>query len=95
MLGPLQVVRNGEVVPIGGPNVRLTLALLLSQHSTVVSVDRIAEHPHIDVRANAHVIALEGDDTLEKVVIADVDGTTPVECAALLRAARSIPSSSI
>ena len=29
VLGPLQAIRDGEVVPIGGPNVRLTLALLL------------------------------------------------------------------
>ena len=30
VLGPLEVARDGQPVPIGGPNVRLTLALLLA-----------------------------------------------------------------
>src|SRR5262245_1453775 len=43
VLGPLQVARDGGVVSVGGPNVRMTLALLLANRSTVVSVDRIAD----------------------------------------------------
>ena len=61
MLGPLQVVRDGEVVPIGGPNVRLTLALLLSQHSTVVSVDRIADAVWGDDPPPSFVATIQGN----------------------------------
>src|SRR5262245_417764 len=43
VLGPLQVARDGDVVPMGGPNVRMRLALLLANRSAVVSVDRIAD----------------------------------------------------
>ena len=52
---------NGEVVPIGGPNVRLTLALLLSQHSTVVSVDRIADAVWGDDPPPSFVATIQGN----------------------------------
>jgi predicted ATPase/DNA-binding SARP family transcriptional activator len=43
VLGPLEVVREHDKIPIGGPNVRMTLALLLAHQPTVVSIDRIAD----------------------------------------------------
>jgi predicted ATPase/DNA-binding SARP family transcriptional activator len=43
VLGPLEVWRNGAVVPIGGPKARLTLAVLLAHRSSVVSTDRLID----------------------------------------------------
>src|SRR5262249_60899481 len=43
ILGPLEVVRSGCVVPLGGRRQRAVLALLLLQANRVVSVDRLAE----------------------------------------------------
>src|SRR5215471_14106252 len=43
ILGPLQVLRAGCVVPLGGPRQRAVLALLLLEANRVVSMDRLAE----------------------------------------------------
>jgi YVTN family beta-propeller protein len=43
ILGPLEVVRSGCAVPLGGPRQRAVLALLLLEANRVVSVDRLAE----------------------------------------------------
>jgi DNA-binding SARP family transcriptional activator len=43
ILGPLQVLRSGRAVPLGGPRQRAVLALLLLQANRVVSVDRLVE----------------------------------------------------
>jgi YVTN family beta-propeller protein len=43
ILGPLEVVRSGCVVPLGGRRQRAVLALLLLEANRVVSVDRLAE----------------------------------------------------
>src|SRR5215470_8761483 len=43
LLGPLEVVRSGCVVPLGGRRQRAVLALLLLESNRVVSVDRLAE----------------------------------------------------
>src|SRR5215472_1248652 len=43
ILGPLEVVRSGCVVPLGGRRQRAVLALLLLQANRVVSFDRLAE----------------------------------------------------
>src|SRR5262249_25797359 len=43
ILGPVEVVRSGCVVPLGGRRQRAVLALLLLQANRVVSVDRLAE----------------------------------------------------
>ena len=43
ILGPLEVVRSGCVVPLGGPRQRAVLALLLLEANRVVSFDRLAE----------------------------------------------------
>jgi thioredoxin reductase (NADPH) len=57
-------------------------------------VDRIVEHPRIDVRPNTNVIELDGHDTLERVVLADPDGAAVVECAALFSFIGAEPASS-
>src|SRR5262245_32334885 len=43
VLGPLEVVRSGFVVPLGGRRQRAVLALLLLEANRVVSFDRLAE----------------------------------------------------
>jgi YVTN family beta-propeller protein len=43
ILGPLEVRRSGQVVPLGGPRQRAVLALLLLEANRVVSMDRLAE----------------------------------------------------
>jgi YVTN family beta-propeller protein len=43
VLGPLQVLRAGRAVPLGGPRQRAVLALLLLEVNRVVSMDRLAE----------------------------------------------------
>jgi YVTN family beta-propeller protein len=43
VLGPLQVLRSGRAVPLGGPRQRAVLALLLLEAGRVVSMDRLAE----------------------------------------------------
>jgi predicted ATPase/DNA-binding SARP family transcriptional activator len=43
VLGPVAVERSGATVPLGGPKVRLLLALLIAQHGRVLSTDRLCE----------------------------------------------------
>src|SRR5262245_18629471 len=43
VLGPLQVLRSGRAVPLGGPRQRAVLALLLLEANRVVSMDRLGE----------------------------------------------------
>src|SRR5215470_9241523 len=43
ILGPLEVRRSGQAVPVGGPRQRAVLALLLLEANRVVSMDRLAE----------------------------------------------------
>src|SRR5215831_13410163 len=43
ILGPLEVRRSGQAVPLGGPRQRAVLALLLLEANRVVSMDRLAE----------------------------------------------------
>jgi DNA-binding SARP family transcriptional activator len=43
VLGPLQVLRSGRAVPLGGPRQRAVLALLLLEANRAVSLDRLAE----------------------------------------------------
>jgi hypothetical protein len=42
ILGPLEVVRSGCAVPLGGPHQRAVLALL-PEANRMVSIDRLAE----------------------------------------------------
>jgi len=43
VLGPLEVLRSGRAVPLGGPRQRAVLGVLLLQANRVVSVDRLVE----------------------------------------------------
>jgi DNA-binding SARP family transcriptional activator len=43
ILGPLEVARDGDAIPLGGPKQRATLAILLLNANRVVSIDRIAD----------------------------------------------------
>ena len=43
ILGPLEVLRYGRAVPLGGPRQRAVLAILLLEANRVVSMDRLAE----------------------------------------------------
>src|SRR5215831_14910787 len=43
VLGPLEVLRSGRAVPLGGPRQRAVLALLLLEANRVVSMDRLGE----------------------------------------------------
>src|SRR5262245_25876982 len=43
ILGPVEVVRNGSPVTLGGPRQRATLAILLLNANRVVSIDRLAD----------------------------------------------------
>src|SRR5215475_939980 len=43
VLGPLQVLRSGHPVPLGGPRQRAVLALLLLEANRAVSMDRLGE----------------------------------------------------
>jgi YVTN family beta-propeller protein len=43
VLGPLEVLRSGRAVSLGGPRQRAVLAVLLLQPNRVVSVDRLVE----------------------------------------------------
>jgi DNA-binding SARP family transcriptional activator len=43
VLGPLEVLRSGRAVPLGGPRQRAVLALLLLEAGRVVSMDRLGE----------------------------------------------------
>ena len=43
ILGPLEVLRSGRAVPLGGPRQRAVLAVLLLQPNRIVSVDRLVE----------------------------------------------------
>src|SRR5688572_29906216 len=42
VLGPLEVRRDGEIVPVGGPKPRAVLAFLLLHANLPVSADRLA-----------------------------------------------------
>jgi DNA-binding SARP family transcriptional activator len=43
LLGPLQVIRDGKQLPLGGRQQRAVLAVLLAEAGTVVSVARLAD----------------------------------------------------
>jgi ABC-type transport system substrate-binding protein/DNA-binding SARP family transcriptional activator len=43
ILGPLEVLKSGRPVPLGGPRQRAVLAMLLLEANRVVSMDRLAE----------------------------------------------------
>ena len=46
-------------------------------------VQRLESHPHIEVRTESQIVALEGDDVLSSVQIAGPEGSSGRPCAAL------------
>ena len=56
-------------------------------------VERIEEHPRIDVRINTKITALDGDDILRTVHVAAVDGEHALTCNALFSFIGAEPSS--
>jgi thioredoxin reductase (NADPH) len=87
------------VVVVGGGNSAGQAAVFLAESGSRVTVvirrsdlnasmsrylvDRIIDHPHIDVKANTNVTALDGDDALERVVLSNADGNTEIDCSGL------------
>ena len=56
-------------------------------------VDRIVDDPRIEVKTNTHVRELAGGDALERVALADPDGTTVVACGGLFSFIGADPAS--
>ena len=56
-------------------------------------VDRIVEHPRINVRANSQVVALDGADGLERVVVSGEDGDAELPCVGLFSFIGADPAS--
>jgi DNA-binding SARP family transcriptional activator len=50
ILGPCEVVRDGDPLRLGGPKQRAVLAMLLLEANRVVSIDRLAEDLYSDAR---------------------------------------------
>src|SRR5258707_817091 len=59
ILGPLEVLRSGRAVPLGGPRQRAVLAVLLLQPNRVVSVDRLVEDVWAGHAPEASVTSLQ------------------------------------
>jgi len=97
------------VIVVGGGNSAGQAALFLAEAGSPVTivirradlnesmsrylVDRIVEHPGIDVRPSTTVLELDGSDLLERVVLADPEGTTTVACGALFSFIGAEPAS--
>jgi thioredoxin reductase (NADPH) len=97
------------VVVVGGGNSAGQAALFLAESGSAVTVvirradlsesmsrylvDRIAEHPRIQVRPNSQVTALEGSDALERVTLTGDDGATDLACGGLFSFIGADPAS--
>jgi thioredoxin reductase (NADPH) len=97
------------VVVVGGGNSAGQASLYLTESGSPVTivirgpdlgasmsrylVDRIAEHPRIDVRTNTNVVALEGGETLERVVVTGSAGESELECVGLFSFIGADPAS--
>jgi len=97
------------VLVVGGGNSAGQAALFLAQSGSPVTlairgpdlnakmsrylVDRILEHPRIEVRSTTRVLALEGGDALERVVVAGPGGEEVVACAGLFSFIGADPAS--
>ena len=97
------------VVVVGGGNSAGQAALFLAESGSPVRivirradlnasmsrylVDRIVEHPSIEVKTNTTVRDLDGEHALERVILADPDGTTVVACGALFSFIGADPAS--
>ena len=90
---------GGHVIVVGGANSAGQAALHLATHAQHVTmlvrgeslaramsrylVDRIEAHERITVRTGAHVSRAEGDDWLERVVVAGPDGEESLEAGGM------------
>src|SRR5689334_24315215 len=59
ILGPLEVLRSGRAVPLGGPRQRAVLAVLLLQPNRAVTVDRLVEDMWAGHAPQASVTSLQ------------------------------------
>lgn len=100
---------TASVVVVGGGNSAGQAAIFLSQSGCAVTlvirgadlgksmsrylVERIEANPHITVRKQAQVIAVDGDQTLRALHLNGTEGETVVECAALFSFIGADPSS--
>jgi thioredoxin reductase (NADPH) len=97
------------VVVVGGGNSAGQAAMALAESGSPVTivirrpelnatmsrylVDRIVEHPRIEVKASTHVRELDGGDALERVTLADPDGTSVFACGGLFSFIGADPAS--
>ncbi|MGH9290704.1 MAG: FAD-dependent oxidoreductase [Acidimicrobiales bacterium] len=97
------------VVVVGGGNSAGQASLYLAESGSPVTIvirgpgleasmsryliDRIAEHPGIEVRTNTNVVALDGDETLECVAVIGEDGETELACVGLFSFIGADPAS--
>ncbi len=78
LLGPLEAVRGGQQVPLGGPKQRLVLAVLALHAGTVVSADRLVEALWEDDPPPTAATALQGHvSRLRRLLGADAIATRP------------------
>jgi thioredoxin reductase (NADPH) len=100
---------TSPVVVVGGGNSAGQAAIFLSQGGCAVTLvirgsdlgkdmsryltERIDADPHITLRRDTQVVALEGDETLRAVHLAGPDGTTVLQCRGLFSFIGADPSS--
>jgi DNA-binding SARP family transcriptional activator len=78
LLGPLEAVRGGRQVPLGGPKQRLVLAVLALHAGSVVSADRLVETLWEDEPPPTASTALQGHvSRLRRLLGADAIVTRP------------------
>ena len=97
------------VVVVGGGNSAGQASIFLSQNGCAVTlvirgsdltksmssylVERVEADPHITLRTQTTVVALEGDETLRSLHLEGPDGQAVVECAGLFSFIGADPSS--
>jgi thioredoxin reductase (NADPH) len=100
---------TSAVVVVGGGNSAGQAAIYLSQGGCAVTLvirgsdlgkdmsryltERIEADPHITLRRDTQVVALDGDETLRAVHLAGPDGTTVLQCRGLFSFIGADPSS--
>ena len=105
----LRVCGIAPVVVVGGGNSAGQASIFLSQKGCAVTlvirgsdlnknmsrylVERIEADPHIALRTNTTVVALDGDETVRTLRLEGPDGETTVECAGLFSFIGADPSS--
>ncbi len=109
-MGPWVLAASIVNVVVGGGNSAGQAAMFLADlanHVTVIVrgndlsasmsrylVDRLEDHPNIEIRARTTVVALEGDQALRAVRTSGPDGEDVLPCAGLFSFIGAEPSSS-